>query len=257
MKNITHSLSCVLLVMCGLSSLTSCKNHGDDPTPTPTPTTVVDSLRIGLIAYYPLNNSGADSSGKGNDVAYYSNMTPAANRFGKANSAFYFDGLSSYMAVNDNASLRLNNTDFTVSAWVKVDYNASGYNILSKHITGNDNGWTCGIGGTTGLVTFGPGSTSVMAVGGRTVVSNQWHMITSVFNNTNKQLTIYVDGVLDNVTSNFPSPNAAISASMYIGRDEISIPAGGHFFRGALDDVRIYNRILTAKEVQKLFAVAI
>lgn len=44
--------------------------------------TVKDSLELGLIAYYPFNNSGADSSGHANHVAYYRNITSVANRFG-------------------------------------------------------------------------------------------------------------------------------------------------------------------------------
>ena len=225
------------------------------------PISTVDSLRIGLIAYYPFNNSGADSSGHANNAVYYRDITSVTNRFGIPNSAFSFNGNSSYMTVADKPELRLNNTDFTLNAWVKLnDYRPSfGNNILSKHVTGNDNGWAWGVAGlgsitTVGIVTFGPGGTSVTERGTKVVSLGQWHMITSTYKLSTKEFTIYVDGELDIVIkNNFPSPNPDINASLHIGRDDPSASSDGYFVNGAIDDIRIYNKILTPAEVKRLF----
>lgn len=219
-----------------------------------------DSLKMGLIAWYPLNNTGADSSGHGNDITYFVNMTAIADRLGRASSAFYFDGSTSYLMVPDNQQLRLNNSDITLSAWVKLDsYNASyGNNVLSKHFAGADNGWAWGITGqayaTPGVVTYGPGGGSANARGTKVMGTGQWHLITTTYNNTTKDLKIYVDGVLDTTTPNMPSPNATINANLYIGRDEPTTGTNGYFVKGSIDDVRIYTRVLSASSIQQLYA---
>ncbi|RYZ98264.1 MAG: hypothetical protein EOP47_19745 [Sphingobacteriaceae bacterium] len=210
-----------------IAVITSCKKSGNNPKPQPDPDpipVVVDSLKVGLIAYYPFNNNGIDSSGHDNNVTVTSNIISTANRFSKSNSALSFNGTDSYLSVKDNEELRLNNTDVTVSLWVRIDgYNGSvGSNLLAKHIAGADNGWTMGIGGTggTGLagnITFGPGGGSVHARGTQFVSMGEWHMLTTTYDKVNKKLSIYLDGVLDNITESMPSPNGAITSDLYIG----------------------------------------
>ncbi len=220
--------------------------------------TVKDSLSIGLLAYYPFNNNLNDFSpyknnGKANDIS------STTDRFGKANSAFYFNGSSSYIVVKDNQALRLSNTSITLSTWVKLDeYNYSfGNNILTKHHTGVENGWAWGITGygssTLGIVTYGTGGGSAAARGTHAVSLSQWHLLTSVYTVTKQQLSIYVDGALDNVTNNMPSPNVNTDADLYIGRDNPDVPTNGYMVRGSLDEVRIYHRALSAYEIHKLF----
>jgi hypothetical protein len=219
---------------------------------------VTDRLKIGLLAFYPFNNSTKDLSGHNfNGVAY--NLTSAPDRFGKANAAYSFNGTSSYIKVNDDQQLRLNNTDITLNAWVKLDdYNSSfGNNVLSKHLSGSENGWAWGITGygfyPTGVLTYGPGGGSASARGAIVINRNNWHMITSIYNLSSQKLSLYVDGVLDGVTYNIPSPNVTTNTGLYIGRDNPEVPTNGYFIHGSLDDIRIYNRSLNANEVHKLF----
>ncbi|RYZ99450.1 MAG: LamG domain-containing protein, partial [Sphingobacteriaceae bacterium] len=233
--------------------ITSCKKS---------PVVVIDSLKVGLIAHYQFDKSGSDASGNGNHVTFGSSMTSTANRFGKPHTALYFNGVDSYMSVKDKTELRLNNTNASINLWVRIDgYNSSfGSNLLAKHIAGPDNGWTMGIGGSGGLglagnVTFGPGGGSVHARGTQFVSLSEWHMLTALYNNVNRTLSIYIDGVLDNVTENMPSPNAAISSDLYIGRDDPTASVNGYFFKGAMDDVRIYKKLLTSKDIRNLYTL--
>ncbi|MBS1501762.1 MAG: Ig-like domain-containing protein, partial [Bacteroidetes bacterium] len=86
----------------------------------------VDSLKVGLIAYYAFNNNAVDSSGNNNNGTVY-NAVSTTDRFGNANSAYQFDGTSSYITVPDNQALRLSHTDFTINYWVNLDE----YTVLS------------------------------------------------------------------------------------------------------------------------------
>jgi len=236
------------------AGFTSC-NKGVDGQPIP-----IDSLKVGLIAYYPMNNTGADSSGHGNDITFYRNITSTTNRFLQANSAFNFDGVTSYAAVNDNAALRLNNTDFTLNTWVNLtSFNqGNGSFVFAKRTSGINNGWGFSITGyqsglgIVGAAYFGPGGGNAYAVGTKSITTGKWNMVTVVYNSTKQQISIYVNGVFDNVTSNIPTPSASITSNLFIGTDNPS-NFTSYFMNGAFDDMRIYSRALTLSEVQKLY----
>jgi hypothetical protein len=246
-----------------ISNLTSTESINTHITVVTAP---IDSLKLGLIAYYPFNNSTADSSGLGNDGTGY-NLLSVTDRFGNQNSAYHFDGTSSYVSIKDNVYMRLYATDFTQSAWVKLDdYNASyGSVILGKRLPGvADAGYTFSIGGYTssagfpieGITHFGPGGGSANnALSTKAIPVNQWHMLSCVYSYQNKTLSIYIDGILDDITSNISAPNASVGAKIYIGRDDPTLQDNGYFIYGSLDDIRVYDRALTAKEINKLYTL--
>ena len=67
-----------------------------------------------------------------------------------------------------------------------------------------------------------------------------------------QQLSIYVDGVLDNVTSGI-LPINAVANKLYIGSDDPTSGSPGYFVKGAMEDLRIYNRALSTTEVKQLY----
>ena len=175
MKHLFTRYIAFLSVVVGLGMITSCQKSNSSGAVQ----AEVDSLKVGLIAYYPFNNSGVDESGNGNHGMVY-NISSVSDRNGKANYAYHFDGATSYITVPDNAALRLASTDITLSTWVKLDaYGSSyGYNILTKHTTGSNNGWAWGITGTggtapKGVITYGPGGLSLLATGTAVIPLNQ------------------------------------------------------------------------------------
>lgn len=214
----------------------------------------------GLIAHWPL-----DSATSANDISGHLhhgitfNTTFTTDRFGNKNGAFYFNGQSSYISVEDQADLRLNNTDFTLTAWVKLDQYNSSYNsnILAKRNNDPNGGYVYAVrgyaGNTLGVLHFGPGGDDINAYGSKVVTTNDWHMVTCVYSLAQKKISMYVDGALDNTTVGVLPANAPAAAKLYIGRDEISSPTNGYFFKGAMDDIRIYGKALTVAEIQELY----
>ena len=255
----------LLMAFFGASLFVSCKKTHVTPAPP------VDSLKVGLLAYYTLDNTGADSSGNKYDGTVY-DINSAPDRFGNANGAYYFNGVSSYITIPDNPSIRLNQTDFTLNAWVKTNDYGNSYqaDILAKRATGANNGWVfCLLGGAvspTGVMGYGPGGGSINAYGTTAVSLNQWHMLTVVYTLSKLQTDMYIDGgktstvtgtytggVFGSSSSGVVSPNASISEPMYIGRDDMSI-AADYFFNGSMDDIRIYSRAISQKQIQQLFS---
>ena len=212
----------------------------------------------GLIAYYPFDNSGRDFSNNGNNGIVH-NATAVPDRNNKANSAYHFDGTTSVVSVADNQSLRLGNTDFTLSTWLKLDSYNSSYvsSIISKRIAGFNGGWLWAVNGQQnppplGAVYFGPGGGNSDAVGSKVLAPGQWYMVTCVYTKANDQLSIYVNGVFDKTVGGILPPDASITATLLIGADGYA-GANGYFFQGSLDDVRIYSTALTANAVQQLY----
>ncbi|WP_143310606.1 LamG domain-containing protein [Chitinophaga vietnamensis] len=248
--------------LCGLTmaALFSCsKTAINEPAMAPKAHTELLSDTAGLIAWWPLDSLSYANDRSGHfhhGVAYNTGFT--TDRFGTKNGAFYFNGSSSYISVDDQADLRLTNTDFTINAWVKLDsYNSSyGSEIVTKRDNG-PGGYCYSIRGYAanpyGVIGFGPGGNDPNAFGSKTVTTGAWHMTTTVYNLAQQKITLYVDGVLDNVTTGILPANAPATAKLYIGRDEVTSPTNGYFLQGALNDIRIYNRALSAAEIQNLY----
>jgi hypothetical protein len=226
----------------------------------PVPPPPVDSLKIGLIAYYAFNNSGTDSSGHKHNGTLF-NISSVPDRFGNANGAFYFNGTStSYISVPDAQDLRLNNTDFTITLWVKIDnYDYSlGETFIAKRSMGANLGYDLAAAGyysaiLPGSCGFGPGGgypggTSLSAIG-----LSQWTMVTVEYSLVKQQLTFYKNGVFDGSSdTNVISPNGAVNAVMYIGKDDPDNNTA-YYLQGALDDIRMYSRALSTTDITKLY----
>lgn len=223
----------------------------------------VSDLKKDLLAFYPFNNDANDASGNGNNgVASY--VTSIANRFGEANSAYYFNGYSSIIAVKDNPALRLANTSFTLNAWVKLDqYNYSyGSQVVDKKLPGENNGWNFSITGQSfyssgqgslGVLTLTEGSDRYRNFSVAPLPVSQWHMATIVFDYTLRKVSFYIDGIFNNDGMGFVPPNSNITAPMYIGADNPNAGTDGYFLKGAIDDLRIYGRALSARDIKKLY----
>jgi len=222
-----------------------------------TTTPVIDSLTIGLIAYYPFNNSANDSTIYANNGTAF-NLTSIPDRHGKANAAYHFDGSTSYIEVPDyNNILTLGGISFTLNAWVKLDsYNDSyATAIMSKRGDVDDGAWAWFITGEatspTGVVFFDLDDSNPPAVGITVVGLNSWHMVTSEYDFTTKKISIYIDGTLDKSLS-IGSPLIALNHPLYIGKDNEDFQEPSYFFQGAIDDIRIYNRKLSIDDIHKL-----
>ena len=81
-----------------------------------------------------------------------------------------------------------------------------------------------------------------------TTANNAWHNIVGVSDATT--LYIYLDGVQKNTAVRTKTGTPSISAALAIG-NWITYSA---YYNGQVDDVRLYNRALTAAEVAQLYS---
>ena len=91
---------------------------------------------------------------------------------------------------------------------------------------------------------YGSGQTGVSPT------DNQWHHLVGTADGSRTR--IYVDGVLVDEDV-FTSNGINSTQTLAIGQDN-GVNGGSYFFNGKIDDVRIYNRALSAAEVGQLHA---
>jgi hypothetical protein len=152
-----------------------------------------------------------------------------------------------YVSVPDNSTLDFTSgAAFTISAWVKpAGFGAASVDPILSHGSGYKLSLTGGstnkgVSFTVGGVTLNPATTDETALLG----DGNWHLVTATLT-AGGVATLYVDGALVGTASGM-NPGATDTGTLYIGRD------GANYFNGAVDDVRLYSRSLSAAEIAAL-----
>jgi uncharacterized repeat protein (TIGR02543 family) len=138
----------------------------------------------------------------------------------------------------------------TISAWVYATANPADDGQLVAKSDGA--GWQFKTSPDTGPHTFAiavsPTSASLVQRYSATVRAlNTWYYVAGVYDATARTLDIYVNGVKDNgvLSGTVPATQYNASTEVTLGRR-----TGGFYFAGRIDEARIYNRALTASEIQ-------
>jgi len=209
-----------------------------------------------LVLHLPFSGDAQDASGSGNH-ATVNGATLTADRLGSASCAYSLDGTDDYLEVSNEESFDV--PDFTVAMWVELGglptppgpATAAGYTLISK-------GSNCG-NFTVRLMKYGgagycrvsyaqrvAGGTWSSGSAGRVNLGEFQHVAVTVEGTT---LKVYVDGELE-LTRTDLGARTLNNEPVLIGRSPGSVHPD--FFRGVVDEVRIYNRALSAGEVAGL-----
>jgi len=207
-------------------------------------------LKAGLVGHWIGGGSGntwVDRSGYGNHGALTNGPLWTLGEGGKRN-ALQFDGVNDYVAVPSSP----NTESVTISAWVKTPSLAGRRTLVSLSDSGISLIPTLEIG-------TGNGGTNVVAVVSQGLFQAQtknnaittgiWLHLTYVKRGNGATHEIYVNGIEQELNSNTSSTYVTTADTRAIGRRN---GANGQYSLGILDDVRIYNRALSAAEVALL-----
>lgn len=194
-------------------------------------------ITTGLTAYYSFNGNTNDESGNGNHGISYGNINFSPDRFNNQSKAYKFDGRSSYIDCP-----RKHLSTFTISLWFKTNLFKS-YNPL---IDSYEHNWEIYI--ANNVITYAGFQNKfvVKYYPTSTILKNStWYNLTLIYNNS--QIEIYLDG--NKIYNNTVYAIPPVNGSYIIGAS----PTGGaDFFDGELDDLRIYNKILTQEQISYL-----
>ena len=210
-------------------------------------TTFGTSLTRGLVGYWTFDagsvvgSTARDLSGRSNAAVITGTATLGA---GRRNQSFSFDGSTYLLSTSPIGISGLEPR--TISAWVKTTDNSTGRRVIA--------GWG-GAGGThqsfdlelsNGNVYIGTADEDLSTTYG--VGDGKWHHVVATYNGSVD--TLYADGsYIDSKTVAL----STIDSSFSIGRRDYSQAGDYGLFTGNIDDVRLYNRALSAEEVSQFY----
>ncbi len=216
-------------------------------------------LPSGLVARWTFNEgsgtTAADSSGNGYNATLFNGVTWVA---GKLNGAISANGANQYVstpAINLSATSAV-----TIAAWVNRTYSTAGGHVLIE-ASSNYNSSTTGFGLFPDDATCGGIQVAVHGNSGYSVncfaqpSSGVWHHLVAVYDKTQAgtaETSLYIDGVLQTPTKNL---NTTANTNAFGSNPIYLFSRGGtqEFNAGLMDDLQIYNRHLTAAEVQQIY----
>jgi len=214
------------------------------------------SLDRGLVGYYPFNGNAKDESGNRNHGDPMNGPELSIDRYGNPESAFKFDGDDDFVDFGDRPNFDFGQGDFALCLWVHGSASDGGniYWLIGKYKQGNKPGYGLGIksqGNSPYAHIWDSGEGGWTDVrGSKDLIDGQWHHVSVVYDR-DANLVIYVDGKPAAITdATEESGSVDNNQSLTIGKQA----HGPHWpFKGSIDDVRIYNRALSAKEVKALY----
>lgn len=212
----------------------------------------------GQVLYLPFTGNAIDSSNYKNTAQVFG-VTPTTDRFNRGDRAYYFNGTNAYITLPYSNALDLK-VSFSLCCWIKPDGYpndirgiiwhgdaASGKDPYVLYYKNTGSGVTLSarkdvLDGLTYNELFLPNNT---------FFSGTWNHVVATYNGTTHTFRFYINGELLSTTNyttsqlNYPTNNFWTT----IGGIEIN----NALFKGKLDDVRIFNREISAAEVKTIF----
>ena len=199
-------------------------------------TTVTDPS---IEAYYPFNGNANDESGNGRNFTLYGNTTLTSGSDNSSNSAYYFDGSGDYLEFNSSIP---SFSSYTISLWVKPDSTGTYEAMFASYDDANfgfqidldsSNNFHIRKSSSSGSnITLSPATLGV------------WTFIAFTYDGTDSKCYI-----------NSLSPVTDSGGTTEFNRFRIGRNRNGNtYFKGVIDELRIYNRALSASEIQAIFS---
>jgi len=215
-----------------------------------------EGIQNGLVAYYPFNGNVGDSSGCNNHGTAYG-PTLTSDKNGTPNSAYYFNGINSYISAPATFSLHPPNT-LTITAWISPENKISGSsNVISKRYDYSVDPYeTYSVSTSAGSPNFnkwafnaskGTNGTLKSVLLRNLFPSNTWLFLAATYDSTS--LKIYINGVLDS-TIIFRGNLGYSNLPLLMGYNGAGV---NDYYKGKIDDVKIFNRALSASEIRSMY----
>jgi len=188
-----------------------------------------------IIAHYPFNGNANDESGNNNNGSVHGAQL-ISDRFGNSNSAYYFDGVSNYIST-EFIPTNIN----SISVWFKAEDNQPFNSGLFSTYGTSFNGYYVGFQRENPIANlYADGNTAIL------FDINSWDIW--------KHLVICSDGVsikvyMDSELIETFEGTTSHSGNLYIGSSKYN----SKYFKGVIDDIKIFDYPLTDNDVVNLF----
>jgi hypothetical protein len=204
----------------------------------------IGHAQSGLVAAYNFDegagSTAADSSGLGNNGVFSGATWAAAGKYGRALS---FADRGDLVTIADHPSLDLANA-FTLEAWVRPSASSNPRTVLIKEAPGDlAYALYSNHSAQRPVVWAGSGDAEFSAAGNNRLSTGVWTHLAATYNGST--LRFYVNGISVSARPMTGTLNSS-SMALRIGGTTLA----DEWYRGLIDDVRIYNRALSAAEIQ-------
>jgi|GEM_PF-4662556 len=211
-----------------------------------TPGPIPRALQEKAVAWYPLDGDAKDHAGTadGRPVA----TTWVKNRFGEEDRAVGFNGTNAFVDISRMPIQQA----YTFSLWANLERSSTSGVLLGM----DGSYWLIAYTNRVRCSTKAGSSPGGNWTGGpdlqRGFIDGQWHHF--AWSRSKAGLhQLYIDGELE-IEGRF-NPGAIPHARFgrHLGRTKNNLGRHGGYFRGAMDDVRVFGEPLTAREVVQLY----
>ena len=168
-----------------------------------------------------------------------------------------FDGVNDFVRVPNYAGIVLSTSDLSIDAWVRRTTQDQGRRVIVSKVRQsavalNARGYEYYLNnGIMNLALLGPVAQNYNS-GVAVPLDNQWHHVTvTVRRAAGGSVRFYLDGVLVNALAGPITAPIGNNSPLYVGAG--TWPAPNSFFRGGIDEVEIFNRVLTPAEIAGLW----
>lgn len=224
-----------------------------------------------MVAWYPLDEitglTAVDISTNSNNGLHTNAPTPV---LGKVGFALSFDGIDDYVEIPDHPTLDFGTGNLSIDLWVKttdtsgvkvlldkrveissgLQEDVQGYSFYLSNGTlafqmadDGNRSWWCSISATASCTNYGSGVF---------VADGQWHHVAVTVQRASMGGKFYVDGALvGSFDPSFRPGSLTNSVPLQLGRRSSSQT---FLFEGALDEIELFSRELTASEVKAIYA---
>jgi hypothetical protein len=216
-----------------------------------------DTMTRGLVGYWNFDEGGGqtakDLSGNGNNGTLGAAVADGTDdplwSKGKIGGALSFDGVDDYVDAGNNASVSSITSAITIEAWVYLDSTSFDFNTHLEAVgkagyDGSDQ-YQFGVNNTRTLNFWSEGGPDQNSTG--LINLNAWQHIAVTYNKS--KVYFYINGVLDSSFNGTGGLSSDGGNDLVLGTESKDLSYGDSF-KGLLDEVRIYNRALSAEEVR-------
>ena len=203
-----------------------------------------------LVLFLPFSGNANDESGNNNNGTV-SGASLTQDRFGINNKAYSFNGTDSYITIADNPNLF--SDELTISWWYKMTEILGGERAVIGWVDGGHRYQQFFNGGQ--LSYLNGYNVSQLGMYFNPIYGlndlNVWKNVVVTYQKTGASTSttsIYVDGELKQTDNHTLAMDYLPGIDLFIGKNH-----NGNFFKGYLDELRIFNRNLNAAEILALY----
>ncbi len=212
----------------------------------------------GLVGYWTFDGAdtttttATDKSGSGNNGTLTNGPIMVS---GKTGQALKFDGVNDVVTMPVGTE-DFGSGDFTISLWTKFGKSLYSWQRLfgKKGVAAANVGYSIYYGGDTSKLMWSTadGTTAMEKWTVSSFTTNVWHHVVMVRNSSDPKIGyFFVDGVRYELAS---TPTVVNTFSASVQPSVGALPGGsGLNFDGYVDDIRTYNRALSATEIKQLY----